>query len=583
MAGYSQDVLEDLRQGNDIIDVISQYVQLKAAGANHMGLCPFHNERSGSFSVSAQKQLFHCFGCGESGNVFSFVMKIENFGFLDAVKFLAERINYNLPALGSAASANVAEKNQMYDAYRLAARYYYDLLQEPQGRVATAYLDERNITVAARRKFGLGVAASGGLGDMLVQKGYSADFLVKAGLIMQDNRDSSRHYDRFRNRLMFPIFDVSGKVISFGGRILGEGQPKYMNSPETPIFDKSRTLYGLNYARQAKTDTMILVEGYMDVIALYQVGFTNTVAALGTAFTPNAARILSRYCKTTIVLFDGDAAGIKAALRATEHLYSAGIAARVATLPGAKDPDEYIINFGAQSLYQQLGMAMDFVDFQIETARKKYDLDSTAQKIGFLKEVAGILKRLNTAIEQDSYLRDISAKYGIDQAAMREHIGDRDNEIINIPSPSQRSKPRGQTKAFAEAASHILYSMAQEPGLCGKITAYLAAQEMSDPLYVKLYEAIVSARLRGMEASPASVITAMESPQDQKDAGVIFSQVTEYDSIETQYAALAQQIKLVKREYLQKTLAAIDVNSELERFGSVREELKQLEGQIISL
>ena len=581
MAGYSQDVLEDLRQGNDIIDVISQYVQLKQAGTNHMGLCPFHNEKSPSFSVSAQKQLFHCFGCGESGNVFSFVMKIENFGFLDAVKHLADRINYVLPPLGGGTPDNIAEKNRMFEAYRLAARYYYDMLQGPQGRTAAAYLDERRITSAARRKFGLGVSASGGLADMLAQKGYETELLVKAGLVAQNEKG---HYDRFRNRLMFPIFDISGKVIGFGGRILGEGQPKYMNSPETPIFDKSRTLYGLNYARQAKTDTLILVEGYMDVIALYQAGFKNTVAALGTAFTANHARILSRYCKQAIVLFDGDRAGITAALRATGHLYSAGLAARVATLPGAKDPDEYIINFGVQSLDARLGAAMDFVEFQIETARQKYNLDVTAQKVGFLKEVSGILKRLNTAIERDSYLRDISAKYGIDQAAMKEHIGSDEGEIIiTAPKNTRRDKPAGETKAFADAASHILYCMAQDEGLCGKITARLEAREMTNPLYIKIYEAIVSARLDGIEVGPASVVTAMEGEDDRQAASRIFAQVTEYDSIEKQYIALAQQIKLVKEIYLQKLIDEMDKDKEFERFSNVSTELRWLKGQKISL
>jgi len=583
MAGYSQDVLEDLRQGSDIIDVISQYVQLKAAGANHMGLCPFHNEKSPSFSVSAQKQLYHCFGCGESGNVFSFVMKIENFSFLDTVKFLADRINYTLPALGGATPASIAEKNQIFDAYKLAARYYYDTLQGPGGRVATAYLDERRITTAVRRKFGLGVSPAGGLGDMLMQKGYGAEFLVKAGLIMQDNRDESRYFDRFRNRLMFPIFDVSGKVISFGGRILGEGQPKYINSPETPIFDKSRTLYGLNYARLAKTDTLILVEGYMDVIALYQAGFTNAVAALGTAFTANHARILSRYCKTAILLFDGDSAGITATLRATGYLYAAGLAPRVATLPGAKDPDEYIINFGADSLNARLAAAEDFVEFHIETARKKYNLDITAQKVGFLKETSGILKRLNTAIERDSYLRDISAKYGIDQAAMKEHIGGDEVEMPGIAATRRKSKPIGQTQAFADAVSHILHCMAHSKELCGRITAHIEAQEMANPLYIKIYETIVTARLRGAEVAPADVITAMQSPEEQSAAGAIFSQAADYESVDAQYRALEQQILVVKKAYLQKLMDEMDPDTQLIEIVNTKKMLDRLEGQKISL
>jgi DNA primase len=583
MAGYSQDVLEDLRQGNDIIDVISQYVQLKAGGTNHVGLCPFHNEKTPSFSVSPQKQLFHCFGCGESGNVFSFVMKIENYGFLDAVKFLADRINYNLPPLGSATPANIAEKNMIYDAYRLAARYYYDTLQSPQGRAAAAYLDRRRISHGMRRRFGLGVSPPVGLYEMLAQKGYAMDFLVKAGLVMQDARDESRFYDRFRNRLMFPIFDVSGKVIGFGGRILGDGQPKYLNSPETPIFDKSRTLYGLNFARKAKADAMILVEGYMDVIALHQAGFANTVAALGTAFTANAARILSRYCKQALVLFDGDEAGWKAVLRTIWHLYSVGLMVKVVVLPDAKDPDEYLTKFGAQMLAQRFSAATDFVVHHIQAARKKYDIDIPGERIAFLQEVSEVTKRLNTAIEREVYERLVSKEYGISQDAIREYKAKDDDGPIILPAKRLLPKQTGETTAFADAASHILYSMAQNAELCGKITAHLRAEEMINPLYIKIFAAIEAARNRGAEIGPADIITAMESPQEQSAAAAMFSRVMEYIGMDAQYAALSQQILLVKREYLQKIMDEMDKSIEFERFARVSSEYRQLEGQKISL
>jgi len=580
MAGYSQDVIEDLRQSNDIIDVISQYVQLKQAGANHMGLCPFHREKSPSFSVSSQKQLFHCFGCGVSGNVFSFVMKIENFGFMDAIKFLADRINFVLPPLGNASSTSVVEKNEIFEAYKLAARYYYDILQSAEGREAVAYLDERRITQAARRKFGLGVSAYGGLGQMLGQKGYDENFLVRAGLIMEGKNG---HYDRFRNRLMFPIFDVSGKVISFGGRILGEGQPKYMNSPETPIFDKSRTLYGLNYARLSKSDVIVLVEGYMDVIALHQVGIKNTVAALGTAFTPNHARILKRYCKQVIVLFDGDAAGTAATLRAVWHLYAAGLTAKVATLPGAKDPDDYIINFGAQSLMDRLNNSEDFVEYQIDTIRKKYDLDVTAQRVAFSKEVTEILGRLNTAIEQDAYVRDVSMKYGIDQSAVKEEISKQAPNDGVFPVEVKKPKRAGPNKALPDALSHILYSMAQNEGLCGAITSWLISDEMGDFLYTKLYEAIVATRLRGVEVHLSNIITALEDPEHQQAAAAMFANVAEYENMDAQRTALEHQIKLVKVSYLEQQIDGLDKNRDFEKLSHLSQELKRLRSLKISL
>jgi len=578
MPGYSQDVLEDLRQGNDIIDVVSQYVQLRQAGASHVGLCPFHREKSPSFSVSSQKQLFHCFGCGAAGNVFSFVMKIENFGFMDAVKFLADRINYHLPPPSGQSSAGVAEKSQMYDIYRLAARYYYDMLQEPAGRAMAAYLDSRRISPGARRKFGLGAAASSGLRDFLAAKGCDDGLLVKAGLILEGKNG---YYDRFRNRLMFPIFDVSGKVISFGGRIVGDGHPKYMNSPETPIFDKSRTLYGLNYARLAKSDSLILVEGYMDVIAMHQAGVKNAVAALGTAFTANHARIVKRYCKQAIVLFDGDEAGVKATQRAAWFLYSAGVAPRIATLKGAKDPDEYLVSFGAHNLTERLAEAEDFIEFQIQASRNKYNLDITADKVNFIRECTEIISRLNTAIEREAYVRDVSAKYDMDQQAVKEGIGKHDafDGKINIVRP----RPAAPSRGYHDAMSHILYCMSQNEVLCDNITAFLSAEEMVLPLYTKLYQAIVAARQRGSEVVPADVVAALDNTQEQQEAAAVFAQVLEYENMDEQYAALAQQIKLVKTTYLQKLIDQTDQNSEFEKINSLAIELRRLKAQKISL
>jgi len=294
--------------------------------------------------------------------------------------------------------------------------------------------------------------------------------------------------------------------------------------------------------------------------------------------------MLSRYCKHAIVLFDGDAAGITATLRATGYLYAAGIAARVATLPGAKDPDEFIIKNGAQALNNRLGVAMDSIEFQIETARKKYDLGITVQKVGFLKDAAGILKRLNTAIERDSYIRDIASKYAIDPAAMREHIGDGESELdFTLPLVSRRkAKYSGGDRQFDEAATHILYCMAQDATLCGKITSHLDAQEMTNPLYIKIFQAIVSARLDGLDISPSSMVTTMQSMYDS-DAGEIFANVTEYEDIEARYTALSHHIMLVKKRYLQKQLDEIDTDKEFERFASVSTELKRLEGQKISL
>ena len=553
MPGYSPDVLEDLRQGNDIVDVVSQYVQLRQTGANHVGLCPFHREKSPSFSVSSHKQLFHCFGCGAGGNVFSFITKIENFGFMDAIKFLADRINYVLPQLDGRQSASVAEKNQIYDIYKLAARFYYDALQEPQARHAVDYLNQRQMHHAVRRKFGLGYSAGKSvLRDYLKTQGYDDAVLLKAGLVLE-SKDGKGFFDRFRGRLMFPIFDVAGKVIGFGGRILGEGQPKYLNSPETPVFDKSSTLYGLNYARLAKTHSIILVEGYMDVIALYQYGFKNAVAALGTAFTASHARILKRYCKEVVILFDSDDAGIRAALRAIPHLYSVGLAVRVAVLPDAKDPDEYLIRYGSENFAAQMAKAMDFVEFQIENARHKYDLGITSQRVAFLKEAAEIIGKLGSAIEQEAYLRDLSTKYQMDQGAVKQEIDKKKNDEPLLISNFTNNPPAAPAKSHPDAIAHILYSMATNQVLYEKILHHLKAEEFGEPLYINIFNIILKNRKAGREIIVADIISELEE-KEQQQAAAIFARVTEYEDSQMQYNALGQQITRVKEVHFERSI-----------------------------
>jgi DNA primase len=577
---YSQDTLEDLRQNNDIVEVISGYVALRQQGANHMGLCPFHREKTPSFSVSATRQLFHCFGCGEGGNVISFIMKIENYSFLDAVKFLAERVNYRLPepSRSSAPSMSQDEKNRIYEACKLAARFYYDNLQN--AGAAQAYIERRKLSVGVSRKFGIGFATGGGLTEFLTEKGFDGNFLVKAGLSMEGSRG---FYDRFRHRLMFPIFDVSGKVIGFGGRLIGEGEPKYMNSPETPVFDKSRTLYGLNYARLAKKRALILVEGYMDVIALYQAGIKNAVAALGTALTANHARILKRYCDDVLVLFDSDEAGIKAVLRAIPHLYGAGLGIKVAHLEQAKDPDDFIQNFGVQALAEELSVARDFVDFQIRMAAKGVNMQETAQRVAFLNNAAAIIARLNTPIEREAYTKDMSAKYGMDEPALKEQIkvirgGEEDfHQITNYELRITRSLP-GQI----EAISHILWIMASDAELCGKISEHLSGEEFNDPVYQQIFQHILQDRKEGREPAVAALVSHfLEDEEARQKATAILVKPPEYADNEALYLALADQIKLLKMGHLklleQQNIGKIEISQKL------GEERKALESQKISL
>ncbi|MEG0355648.1 MAG: DNA primase, partial [Lachnospiraceae bacterium] len=341
---YSEDLVEDIRMKNDIVDVISGYVKLQKKGSSYFGLCPFHNEKSPSFSVSRAKQMYYCFGCGAGGNVFTFIMEYENYSFVEALKYLAGRVGVELPEIeySKEAKEKADLKTVLLELNKLAAKYFYAQLKAPQGASAYEYLKNRELSDEMITGFGLGYSNkySDDLYKYLKTKGYQDDILAKAGLINMDEKHGA--YDKFWNRVMFPIMDVNNRVIGFGGRVMGEGKPKYLNSPETPIFDKSRNLYGLNKARTSRKPYLLLCEGYMDVIALHQAGFQNAVASLGTSLTTGHASLIKRYVQEVYLTYDSDEAGTKAAIRAVPILKEAGISAKVIRMTPYKDPDEFI-------------------------------------------------------------------------------------------------------------------------------------------------------------------------------------------------------------------------------------------------
>lgn len=387
---YPEEVVEEVRQRNDIVSVISTYVKLKKTGANYMGLCPFHSEKSPSFSVSGNKQMYHCFGCGVSGNVYTFIMEYENFTFPEAVKYLAERGGVALTETeySKEAKEQADLRNQLLEINKEAAKYYYVQLMSPQGKNALEYLQERKISKETMVKFGLGYSNkySNDLYQYLRSKGYEDSVLMQSGLISQDEKQGA--YDKFWNRVMYPIMDANSKVIGFGGRVMGDGKPKYLNSPETKVFDKSRNLYGLHLARTARGRTMLLCEGYMDVIAMHQAGFSNAVASLGTAFTGLQANLLKRYADEVLLLYDSDGAGVKAALRAIPILKEAGLVAKVVKLAPYKDPDEFIKALGKEEFQKRLDEAMNSFYFEIEILERDYDFSDPEQKTRFFQEMA---------------------------------------------------------------------------------------------------------------------------------------------------------------------------------------------------
>ena len=403
---YSDDIIEEVRMKNDIVDVISQYVKLTRRGSTYFGLCPFHNEKTPSFSVTPSKQMYYCFGCGAGGNVYNFIMEYENYSFGEALSHLADRAGVELPKIEYSREARekAEQRAALLEINKLAAQYFYYQLRREGGKTAYGYLTGRGLSEETIRKFGLGYSDkySDDLYKYLKGKGYSDELLRESGLFNVDERRGM--YDKFWNRVIFPIMDVNNRVIGFGGRVMGDGKPKYLNSPETKIFDKSRNLYGLNVARTTRKNYLILCEGYMDVIAMHQAGFTNAVASLGTALTSGHASLVKRYTKEVLLLYDSDGAGIRAALRAIPILREAGVTSRVVSLKPWKDPDEFIKNEGAEAFEERLNQAMDSFMFRVHIAEQEFAMDAPQGQNQFFERCAEMLLELSDELERNLYI-----------------------------------------------------------------------------------------------------------------------------------------------------------------------------------
>ena len=425
MPYYSDDIVEEVRSRSDIVDVISHYVNLQKKGSQYFGLCPFHNEKTGSFSVSPQKQRYYCFGCGAGGNVFSFLMNYENMTFKEAVEELAQRAGVTLPQreMTYQERQRADRRSRLFEINKEAAAYYYKMLRSDAGKQAMEYFNKRELTPDTMHKFGLGCTSkySDSLYKYLRDKGYEDDILKDCGLITIDEKRGG--HDKFWNRAMFPIFDANGKVVAFGGRVMGDGEPKYLNSPETEIFNKSKTLFGLYFARKTRREQFILCEGYMDVISLHQAGFDNAVASLGTALTEGHAGILKRYVKDVYLSYDSDGAGQKAALRAIPILKSAGISCRVINMSPYKDPDEFIKNLGAEEYEKRIQNAENSFMYQIRMLQGKYDMTDPEKKSDFQKEAARmIVTEFPTQLERENYTESVAARFNIPREALSRYI-----------------------------------------------------------------------------------------------------------------------------------------------------------------
>ena len=441
MARYSDEVINDVRQSNDIVDVISQYVHLKRSGRNFFGLCPFHNEKSPSFSVSPDKQIFHCFGCGVGGNVFSFITQIEGINFVEAVQMLAERANIQLPTLQDNGDSQREElKAKVYKVNEFTAEFYHQNLYKPQAKMAQEYVKKRQLSNETLKSFKIGFSGKfDELYQELKKQGFGEREILESGLVNKNER--GQYIDRYRNRLMFPICDARGKVIAFGGRVLDDSKPKYINSPENVVYSKGRNLFGLNVAKKGDLKRILIVEGYMDVISLHQRGITNVVAPLGTALTEQQGWLLRKNSEQIILSFDSDEAGLKAKLRALDILQNMGCDLRILQMEGAKDPDEYIIKYGNARFNNLVDKALSIIEFKVKILKKDLNLENTNDKIKFLNEIAKLISNVNNTIEREVYIEKIAKKYDISKEAIYAEVNKltyknvKNEKILEKPKP----------------------------------------------------------------------------------------------------------------------------------------------------
>jgi len=433
---YPEELIEEIRISNDILDVVGEYVKLEKKGKNYFGLCPFHREKTASFSVDNTKQFYYCFGCGRGGSVIQFVMEAENLDYIEAVKFLAERARITLPEGDSEEEKKRAVKIQEIIKINTdAARFYYEQLNDTKNSVARLYLEKRKVNEGVVKKFGLGYSSNEWdlLYKYLKSKNYSDENIKDSGLVLA-RKSGNGYFDRFRGRLMFPIFDLRGNVIGFGGRVLDDSLPKYMNSPETIVYNKRRNLYALNFAKNSAEKKIIVVEGYMDVISLCQFGIINTVASLGTALTESQGRILKKYAEEIIISYDADTAGQAATMRGLNLLDDIGCNVKVLLIPKGKDPDEYIKSHGAEAFRKLVNDALSLVEYKIKVLKSQIDTTSVEGKISFLNKAADILSKIDNSVEQEMYIKKISKDYDISQESMFA-------EVIKKIKPKGNYKP----------------------------------------------------------------------------------------------------------------------------------------------
>lgn len=573
MAFVSDELFNEICAANDIVEYASSYMTFKKSGRSYMACCPFHHEKTPSFNIDRDKQLFHCFGCGASGNFVQLVMRLEGLDFQDALRQLAERANITIPENGIKQSTELSRKKDLiFELNKLAARFFYDCLMEPEkGREARAYFAGRKLSRKTIIKFGLGYSPDSydALLKLLRNKGYKDKDILDAGLAVKTEKGNL--IDKYRNRVMFPIINARGKIIGFGGRVLGSGVTasgrklaKYLNSPETAVFDKGSNLFALNVAKNSNATDIILCEGYMDVITVHQAGIENCVATLGTAITEAQAKLMLRYGREILICYDMDEAGTKAALRAIDIIAAAGGKSRVIRITGAKDPDEFITKYGVQGFKKAIERAMPSTEFKISLVKKKYDLTDTDGKIRFIDETAAILATLDNAVEVEAYIEKTAMDTGISKqsvfgkyseykkkarrpapAKTREEYKRREINRINSEKPPEEKI----TNTLLEAEKRILSLMSQSRSLCLKANEIMKPEEFSNDIYVTLAQRMYESSKAGEPIDEAAIVNEFSGNREMENtAAAVFFNKEEYEDKDKTLYDLIYTVKLNKIE-----------------------------------
>ena len=590
MIRYSDELIEEVRQSNDVVDIISQYVHLTRKGRNYFGLCPFHNEKSPSFSVSPDRQIFHCFGCGVGGNVYTFLMKIEGITFKESLEQLAERANIQLPTLQSNADTAKEElKAKVYKVNEFAAEFYHQNLYKPTAKIAQEYVKQRKMNRETLESYRIGFSGKfDELYKALKAQGFGEQEILESGLV--NKNDNGTYIDRYRNRLMFPICDVRGKVIAFGGRVLDDSKPKYINSPENIVYSKGRHLFGLNVAKKDSTKKIIIVEGYMDVISLHQRGITNVVGALGTALTEQQGWLLRKTTEQVVLGFDADGAGQTAVARSMEILQKMGCDMRVLQIEGAKDPDEFIVKFGEGRFKLAVDNAISLVEFKVKNLKKELNLENTGDKIKFLNEIAKILSKVENTMEREIYIEKIAKGYNISKEALFAEInkliyaGTKGEKVLQSKKVEVRQVKQEEKNEIDEDLKRrentiIALLLDANTNVFQKIKERIKPEDFKDEINQKIAIQLYAE----LEKQDSNINRLLDSFDEETQNHITMVMATDYE-IEDTEKAVDDILQKYERERLDYRKREILKQLDLEKDGEKKKELgKELSNIIVAL